>query len=131
MIAHNNKKFEFYLILCKWKLPFLDTIFNVKSDRLYNIHRAGWNLRRNLMSKIEYFESNGRKVSHMSKMNIVFITDLTNATYGHYLQIPKPMIEWVLLSKIATNPKLIKAFNINTYHPLIRKYSHINDDGEI
>ena len=68
-----NKKFEF-LIFCKWKLHFSDTINNVKSDRLYNIYRAGWNLRRNLMSKIEYFESNGHKFSHISEMNIVFIT---------------------------------------------------------
>ena len=29
-----NKKFEFYLILCKWKLKFSDTIINIKSDRV-------------------------------------------------------------------------------------------------
>ena len=76
------------------KLHFSDTIINVNSDRLYNIHRAGWNLRRNVMSKIEYFESNGHKFSHIAEMNIVFITDLRNMTYEHYLKIPKPMIEW-------------------------------------
>ena len=54
-----NKKFEFYLSFCKWKLHFSDTIINVKSDTPYIIHHAGWNLRRNLMSKIEYFESDG------------------------------------------------------------------------
>ena len=63
-----NKNFEFYLIFCKWKLHFSDTIINVKTDGLYNIHRAGWNLRRNLMSKIEYFESNGHKFSHISEI---------------------------------------------------------------
>ena len=73
-----NKKFEFYLNFCKWKLHFSDTIIYVKSDRLYNIHRAGRNLGRNSMSKIEYFESNGHKLSHISEMNILFITDLTN-----------------------------------------------------
>ena len=75
-----NKKFDFYLIFCKWKLHFSDTIINVKSHGLYNFHRAGGNLRRNLMSKIEYFESNGHKFSHICEMNIVFITDLTNVT---------------------------------------------------
>ena len=75
-----HKKFEFYLVFCKWKLHFPDTIFNVKSDRLYNIKRVGWNLRKNLMSKIEFFESNGHKFSHISEMNTVFITDLTIAT---------------------------------------------------
>ena len=126
-----NKKFEFYLIFCKWKLHFSDTINNVKSVRLYNIFRAGWNLRRNLMSKIEYLENDGHKFSHISEMNIVFLTDLRNMTYEHCLKIPKPMIEWTIIKKLANNPKLIKAFNINTYHPLIRKYRHIIHGGEI
>ena len=52
-------------------------------------------------------------------------------TYEHYLQIPKSMLEWTMIKKLATNPKLIKAFNINTYHPLIRKYRHIIDKREI
>ena len=64
-------------------------------------------------------------------MNITFITDLMNMTYEHYLKIPKPMIEWTIIKKLANNPKLIKAFNINTSHPLIRKYNHIFDDEEI
>ena len=125
------KKFEFYLIFYKWKLHFSDTIVNVKSDRLYNIHRAGWNLRRNLISKIEYFESNGHKFSHISELNIVFITDLTNTTHNHYLKISKPMTEWTITKKLADNSKLIKTFDRNTPHPLIRKYSHIIDDEEI
>ena len=49
----NNKKIDFCLVFCKWKLHFSDTIIYGKSDRIYNIHRAGWNLKRNLMSKIE------------------------------------------------------------------------------
>ena len=124
------KKIELYLIFCKWKLHFSATIINVKSDRIYNIHRAGWNLRRNLMSKSEFFEINGHKFSHISEKNIVFITDLTNTTYNHYLKISKPMIEWTIIKKLANNPKLIKAFDRSTPHPLIRKYSHNIDDEE-
>ena len=52
-------------------------------------------------------------------------------TYEHYLKTPKPMIEWTIIKKLANDPKLIKAFNINTYHALIRKYRHIIRDGEI
>ena len=99
-----NKKFVLYMIICKWKLHFSDTIINVKSDRLYNIHRAGWNLRRSLKSKSEYLENDGHKFSHISEMNIVFITDWRNMTYEHYLKIPKPMIEWTMIRKLATNP---------------------------
>ena len=102
---------------------------------MYNIHRSscyrpGWFLRRFLISKIEYLENDGYKFSHISEMNIIFITDFRNMTYEYYLTIPKSMLEWTLIKKLATNPKLIKAFNINTYHPLIRKYSHIIRDGE-
>ena len=126
-----NKKFVLYIIICKWKLHFSDTIINIKSDRLYNIHPDGWNLRRTLISKLEYLEKDGHKFSHISEMNIEFISSLRNMKYEHYLRIPKSMLEWILIRKLATNPKLIKAFNINTYHPLVQKYRHIIDNGEI
>ena len=128
-----NKKLEFYIMFCKWKLHFSDTILNVEFDRLFNIKRryASWNLRTNLISKIEYFESKGYNFSHISEMNITFITDLRNMTYEHYIKIPKSMLEGTIFKKIANIPKLIKAFNINTNHPLIRKYSHIIYKGEI
>ena len=77
------------------------------------------NLRRNLMPKNEYFESNGHKFSHISEMNIVFLTELGNMTYEHYLKIPKPMIEWRLNAILAENPEIIKEFT-NISHPLIR-----------
>ena len=67
----------------------------------------------------------------MSEMNIVFITDLRNITYEYYLKIPKPMIEWTLIKKLATNPNLIESFNINSYHPLIQKYRYIIDNRAI
>ena len=111
-------------------MHFSDTLINIKSDKLYIIIRGGWNLRRNLISKIEYYESSGQKFSHISETNITFITDLRNMTYGHYLQIPKPMIEWRLNVILAKNPEIIKKIT-NTSHPLIRKYSQIIDDEEI
>ena len=126
-----NKKFVFYIIICKWKSNFSDTITNIKSDRLYNIHPDGCSMRRTLMSKIEYLENDGHKFSHISEMRMMFISSLRNMTYEHYLRIPKSLLEWTLIRKLATNPKLIKAFNINTYHPLIQKYRHIFDNGEI
>ena len=105
-----NKKFAFFIIFCKWQLHFSDTIINIKSDRLYNIKRkyASWNLRRNLTSKFEYFESIGHKFSHISEMDIVFMTDLRNMTYEHYLKKPKPIIEWTIIKKLAKNRSLYK-----------------------
>ena len=49
-------------------------------------------------------------------MNITFISDLTNTTYNHYLKISKPMIGWIIIKKLANNPKLIKAFDRNIPH---------------
>ena len=77
------------------------------------------------MSQIEKLEIDGHKFSHISEMNIVFITDLRNLTYENYLKIPKPIIEWTIIKKLANNPKLIKAFSTNSHHPLIQKYRHI------
>ena len=51
----------------------------------------------------------------------IFGTDLRNMTYEHYLKQPKPMIDWVLIKKIARNPELIKSLR-NISHPLIRNY---------
>ena len=130
-VDYYNKKFVIYIIICKWKLHFSDIIINVESNRLYNIHRGGWKLRSYLISKIEDQEYNGHKFSHISEMNITFISKLRNMTYKHYLQIPKSMLEWTMIKKLANNPQLIKVFNINTYHPLITKYRHIVDNREI
>ena len=89
-------------------MRFSDTIINIKSDRFYIIHRVGWNLRRSLMSKIENFESTGHIFFHKSVMNIVFITDLGNMTYGHYLNQPKSILEWKLNATLAEKPQPIK-----------------------
>ena len=126
-----NKKFVIYIIICKWKLHFSDIIINIESNRLYNIHRAGWKLRSYLISKIEDLENKGHKFSHITRMNIQFISNLRNMTYRYYLQIPKSMLEWTIIKTLANNLQLTKAFNIYTYHPLIRKYRHIIDNREI
>ena len=62
-------------------------------------------------------------------MTITFISYLTNMTYKHYLQQPKPMIEWRLILILAKNPQLVKKLR-NRSHPLIRKYSHLFDDDD-
>ena len=126
-----NKKFQFYLIFCKWKLHFSDTIIDIKSKRLYNLFPPSWNLRTFLLSKIEILENYDCRFSHISDMEIVFISIFRNMTYEYYLKMPKSMLEWSLIKKLAINPNLIKAFNINMNLPLITKYRHIIDNIEI
>ena len=130
-VEEYNKKFGIYIIICEWKLHFSDTIINIKSDRLYNLYIPRRKLRPYLISKIDDFESKGYKLSNISEMNITFISNMRNMTYSHYLQIPKSMLEWTMIKKLANNPNLIKAFNINSFHPLITKYRHIIDNREI
>ena len=60
-------------------------------------------------------------------MNIIFILDLRNMTYEHYLNQPKCMFEGKLSAILAKNPEFINIFGISP-HPLIRKYLH--GDGE-
>ena len=123
-----SKKFAFYLIICKWKLHFSDTIVSVKSDTQYS-NSNGFYLRNFLLSKIKFFEIQGRKFSHISEMNITFIPYLRNKTYEHYRNQPKYMLEWKMNAISAEIPKLIRIFG-NSSHPLIRKYQHIIEDDE-
>ena len=113
----------------QWKLHFSDNIVSVKSNKWCNISDSFF-LRNFLLSKIKYFERYGHKFSHISEMNITFISDLRNMTYEHYLNQPKSMLEWKLNAILAKNPELRKMLG-NSFHPLIRKYQHNNeDDGE-
>ena len=41
-------------------------------------------------------------------IEIIFITDLQSATYSHYFQLPRPMIERKICQIIDRNPNLIK-----------------------
>ena len=118
-----NKKFEFYLIYCRLKLHFSDTIIDIKSKMLYNLFPPSWYLRTFLLSKIERLENDECIFSHISNMEIVFIANFRNATYNHYLQLPKSMLEWTMIKKLAINPNLIAGFDINMHNPLIRKYN--------
>ena len=124
-----NKKFAFHLIICKWTLHISDTVVSVKSNTWYSFS-PGYYLGNFLLSKTKYFGGYGRKFSHISEMNITFISDPRNTTYEHYLNQPKSMLEWKLNAILAKNPELIKILG-NGSHLLIRKYQHISeDDGE-
>ena len=49
--------------------------------------------------------------------------------YEHCLNQPKSMSEWKLNLILAKNPELLPMFE-NSFHPLIRKYRHINEDDD-
>ena len=119
-----NKKFEFYMVICKWKIHFSNIVVTVKSNPC---HR--FNLREFSLSKIKYYERRQHTFSHISEMNILFISDLRNMTYEHYLKQPKSMLEWRLNIILAKNPELVKILG-NISHPLIRKHKLLFDDDD-
>ena len=47
-------------------------------------------------------------LNDLVNMEIVFITDLESATYNHYFQLSKPVIERKMCQIIDHNPNLIK-----------------------
>ena len=122
------KKFAFFIVSCKWKLDFDNNIFCVNSHKQYNIYSFR-DIRRFLLSKVLKIERMGYIFSNISEINILFITNLRNMAYEHYINQPKPMVEWALIKKLAKDPRLIKNF-INTSHPLIRKYINMFSDDE-
>ena len=74
----------------------------------------------------------GYKFTNISEMNISFITNFRNMTYEHYINEPKPMVEWNLIKKLAKDSSLLKNIT-KTSHPLIRKYINMfpsDDEGE-
>ena len=113
-----NKKFEIYTIICKWTLHFSDTITSVKYYLWSNIS-SGFYLR-NLLSKIKYFESHNHKFSHISEMNITFLSDIGNMTIEYYLTHPKPRLEFNAI--LLKNPRLVTLLD-DSIHPLLNKYA--------
>ena len=95
--VHNYKKrFEFYHIICEWKLQFIDTNIYVEK-RMYSNALRG--LIENLIKKIDYFRRQGLRFSHILEMNITFRTWLHLLTYEHYINQPMQMVERVLNKK--------------------------------
>ena len=105
------------------EIDFLDITLHATSKRMFNVSKCY--LRNYLLPKTDYFTSFGYKFSHISVLNINFLTDYRNMTYEHYLKQPKHMVEWKLNEKLSRNRQLIRAFDRNTSHPIIRKGSHI------
>ena len=122
-IRDYNKKFKFYVVICKWKLNFSNILVNVKKCS------NSFHLRELVLSKIEYYERRQHKFSHISQMNITFISDLRDKTYKHYPQQPKSMLEWRLNIILPKNTELVKILG-NSSQPLIRKYDPLFDDND-
>ena len=94
---------------------------------MYNVNRYYY-LRSLLLTKIEYFTSEGYNFSHIAKMNITFITNYNNMTFKYYLTQPKSMLAWKIVETLARNHNLMQVIIIPIYYLL--NHHNFNFDGE-
>ena len=95
-----NKKFLNFVCWCKVQKAFFCEEFNMQWIDAPNI---------NIQKKIIF--NHNCNHNDFVYIEIWFITDLNCATYEHYFQLPKPMIEQKICQIIDRNPNLTKIFN--------------------
>ena len=94
--------------MCKLKLHFSDDIVIVKNDKDYWCPlSAPDDFTKFILSKVDAFEQLGHLFSHVSETNFTFISTPDKITYKHYLNKPKPMIEWRPIIILSRNPELV------------------------
>ena len=121
-IIQHNKKYDYYLIKCHFKLVFNDNQYStyVKSNLFYNKRIISWlNF---LKSVIDDFENKGYNLNHTEGMNIITIADKLDMLYDFYIKYNMHAVEWKLNAMINKNKNLINKFNRNWRHLLNRKF---------
>ena len=85
-----------------------DISIAVKSKVVFRISVLNRNLEKNLKNKINHFERPGLEFSHISELNITFITRLYHMTYKNHMEQPMPMVERLINRKLYKKFELIK-----------------------
>ena len=88
-VDNYRKDFEYFVIICEWKLVFDNNIIIFEKTREHDNTYTFWNLKLFLLEKINYYEAIDSKFSNISEMNITFITNLRCMTYQNYIRQPK------------------------------------------
>ena len=88
-----------------------DTSIDVKSKVVYRLSVLRADLGKYLKDKINFYRRRGLEFSHISEMNITFVTSLTHMTYKHYVEQPMPMVENLINKKLYKNYDLIKTLD--------------------
>ena len=123
-IAIYKKNYDIYFLNCKFVVKFdnnftkiIETnyIFTIESEKMINI----------LLYAIKWCELMGYNFCCVNQMTISILIDKCNITYEKYINNPVNKVERRININIAKNPQLVKLFDRNKNHPLVRKYSHI------
>ena len=125
-ITTHNKKFDFYYIDYEFGIQF-DNNYKANIEINYHYITDYINLKCYLLFYIDSCQSGGFNFSNINHMIINTITCICKMNYKYYINQPMSMLERRINFIIAKNPQLINSFDRNKNHPLIRKYSHIND----
>ena len=100
-VNNYNRRFKHYEILCKWKIVFyIDISMGAKSKVLYRISVLRENLEKYLKIKIILYKRRGLEFSHITEMNITFVTSLNHMTYKLYIEQTMPMVERLINKKL-------------------------------
>ena len=111
-VNNYNTRFEYYKIVCEWKLVFDNDIYiDVKSKVMSRIPVLCHNLEKYSKNKINLYEKQGVEFSHISEMNSTFTTSLDHLTHKHCIEQPMPLVEMLVSRKLYKNYGLIKTLN--------------------
>ena len=89
-----NRRFEYYTVVCKWKLVFDNDIsIDVKSKVIYRFRALHQNRDKYPKNKIVRYKKEELEFSHILEMNIAFETRLDHMTSKHCKKQPMLMVE--------------------------------------
>ena len=93
-----NKKFHTFDCCCK-----------IRNDYFCEKNKIIWNSLPHAIKIMEkIIKRYNCRQNDLVNIEIIFITDLESATYSHYFQLPKSMLERKICQIIDRNPNLIK-----------------------
>ena len=118
----HNKKLDYYLIKCEFKLVFDDYQYypSVTSKLFDNRTMISWkNL---LMNVIDDLKDKVYKVNHIAEMHVITIANKMDMSYDFYIKHNMCALEWKLNAMINKNKNLKNKFDSNWRHPLNRKF---------
>ena len=119
-IIEHNKKFEYYLIKCEFKLVSnsyenCPCVISKLSD---NKTMISWKFF--LENVIDNFKDKGHTFNHIAEMHIITIANKMDTSYDFYIKHNMCALEWKVNAMINKNKNLIKKFDRNWRHPLNR-----------
>ena len=120
-IIERNKKFDYYLIKCKFKLVFNNYEYcpYVMSNVSDNKTMISW---KNLLEKvIDDFKDKGYTFNHIAEMHLITKANKRDMSCDSYNKHNMPAIERKSNAMINKNKNLINNFPRNWRHPLNKK----------